>query len=152
MDAAVKMQLVWLKRDLRTQDHAPLAEAQRSELPYRAIFLFEPSLIAHPDCSQRHLRFQWQSIQEMQKRWASVGRTVDLFWGEADEVFTWLMAHYSIARVLSYEESGIEKTYVRDKSIRKLLTSRGVEWKEYQRNGVARGIKDRAGWDRQWSC
>jgi len=150
MDAAVQMQLVWLKRDLRTQDHAPLAEAERSELPYRVIFLFEPSLIAHPDCSQRHLRFQWQSIQDMQKRWASIGRTVDLFWGEAEDVFTWLTARYSIARVLSYEESGIEKTFVRDKSVRKLFTSRGVDWTEYQRNGVARGIKDRAGWDKRW--
>lgn len=150
MDSEVAMQLVWLKRDLRTQDHAPLAEAEGSDLPYRAIFLFEPSLIAHPDCSERHLRFQWQSIQDMQKRWASVGRTVDLFWGEAEDVFTWLMARYSVARVLSYEESGIEKSFVRDKLIGKLCASRGAQWTEFQRNGVARGIKNRAGWDKRW--
>lgn len=150
MDAELQMQLVWLKRDLRTQDHAPLAEAERSDLPYRAIFLVEPSLIAHPDCSERHLRFQWQSIQDMQKCWASVGRTVDLFWGEADEVFTWLLARYPVARMLSYQESGIEKTFARDKLVGEIFASRGVEWKEYQRNGVVRGIKDRAGWDKRW--
>ena len=95
------MQLVWLKRDLRTQDHAPLAAAQASGQPYRVIFIFEPSLMSHPDCSQRHLRFQWQSILDMQSRWAGVGRTVDVFWGEADAVFSWLMEKYSISKVLS---------------------------------------------------
>ena len=74
------MQIVWIKRDLRTRDHAPLAEAEASGLPYRVIFIFEPSLVAHPDCSDRHLRFQWQSIQDMQQR---LGRPVDGFWGEA---------------------------------------------------------------------
>ena len=86
-----KLQLVWIKRDLRTRDHAPLAEAEASGLSYRVIFIFEPSLLAHPDCSNRHLRFQWQSIQDMQER---LGRPVDVFWGEAESVFAGLMSVY----------------------------------------------------------
>ena len=144
------MQLVWLKRDLRTQDHAPLAAAQASGQPYRVIFIFEPSLMSHPDCSQRHLRFQWQSILDMQSRWAGVGRTVDVFWGEADAVFSWLMEKYSISKVLSYQESGIQKTFTRDQAMHKLFASRRVQWTEFERNGVFRGIKDRVAWDKRW--
>ena len=141
------MQFVWIKRDLRTRDHAPLAEAEASGLPYRVIFIFEPSLVAHPDCSDRHLRFQWQSIQDMQQR---LGRPVDVFWGEAEVVFSSLMEAFDVQRVLSYRESGIEKTFHRDKAIARLFSSKGVAWQEFQRNGVLRGIKDRVDWDKRW--
>ena len=149
------MQIVWIKRDLRTRDHAPLAEAEASGLPYRVIFIFEPSLVAHPDCSERHLRFQWQSLMDMNRTWLrlsqdSEARQVDVFWGEAEAVFSTLFDAYDITRVLSYEESGIEKSFLRDKAIAQLLKSKGVIWQEYQRNGVLRGIKDRVDWDKRW--
>jgi len=150
-----KMQIVWIKRDLRVSDHAPLAEAEGSGLPYRVIFIFEPSLVAHPDCSERHLRFQWQSLMDMNRTWLrlvqdSEARQVDVFWGEAEAVFSTLFDAYEITRVLSYEESGIEKSFLRDKAIAQLLKSKGVIWQEYQRNGVLRGIKDRVDWDKRW--
>lgn len=150
-----KMQIVWIKRDLRVSDHAPLAEAEGSGLPYRVIFIFEPSLVAHPDCSERHLRFQWQSLMDMNRTWLrllqdSEARQVDVFWGEAEAVFSTLFDAYEITRVLSYEESGIEKSFRRDKAIAQLLKSKGVIWQEFQRNGVLRGIKDRVDWDKRW--
>ena len=150
-----EMQIVWIKRDLRTRDHAPLAEAEASGLPYRVIFIFEPSLVAHPDCSERHLRFQWQSLMDMNRTWLrlsqdSEARQVDVFWGEAEAVFSTLFDAYDITRVLSYEESGIEKSFLRDKAIAQLLKGKGVVWQEFQRNGVLRGIKDRVDWDKRW--
>jgi deoxyribodipyrimidine photo-lyase len=150
-----EMQIVWIKRDLRVNDHAPLAEAEASGLPYRVIFIFEPSLVAHPDCSERHLRFQWQSLMDMNRTWLrlvqdSEARQVDVFWGEAEAVFSTLFDAYDITRVLSYEESGIEKSFLRDKAIAQLLKSKGVIWREFQRNGVLRGIKDRVDWDKRW--
>jgi deoxyribodipyrimidine photo-lyase len=150
-----KMQIVWIKRDLRTRDHAPLAEAEGSGLPYRVIFIFEPSLVAHPDCSERHLRFQWQSLMDMNRTWLrlsqdSEARQVDVFWGEAEAVFSTLFNAYDITRVFSYEESGIEMSFRRDKAIAQLLKSKGVVWREFQRNGVLRGIKDRVDWDKRW--
>ena len=149
------VQLVWLKRDLRTQDHAPLAEAEASGLPYRVIFIFEPILIDHPDCSERHLRFQWQSLKDINQTWLglsndSISRQVDVFWGEAESVFAAFMDRFDVSRVLSYQESGIEKTFNRDLRLQLFFRSRNVEWKEFQRNGVIRGIKDRVDWDRRW--
>ena len=149
------VQLVWLKRDLRTQDHAPLAEAEASRLPYRVIFIFEPILMDHPDCSGRHLRFQWQSLKDINQTWLglsndSISRQVDVFWGEAEDVFAAFMDRFDVSRVLSYQESGIEKTFNRDLRLQSFFRSRNVEWKEFQRNGVIRGIKDRVDWDRRW--
>ena len=141
------LQIVWIKRDLRTRDHAPLAEAEALGLPYRVIFIFEPSMVAHPDCSNRHLRFQWQSIKDMEQR---LNRPVDVFWGEAEAVFAVLLDVYAVSKVFSYQESGIEKSFLRDKAIAKLFAERGVAWQEFQRNGVLRGIKDRVDWDKRW--
>lgn len=141
------LQIVWIKRDLRTRDHAPLAAAEASGLPYRVIFIFEPSLVGHADCSDRHLRFQWQAIQDMQQR---LGRPVDVFWGEAEAVFSSLIEAFDVQQVFSYQESGIEKSFLRDKAIAKLLSGSGVAWQEFQRNGVIRGLKDRVDWDKRW--
>ncbi len=141
------LQIVWIKRDLRTRDHAPLAAAEATGLPYRVIFIFEPSLVGHADCSDRHLRFQWQAIQDMQQR---LGRPVDVFWGEAEAVFSSLIEAFDVQQVFSYQESGIEKSFLRDKAIAKLLSGSGVAWQEFQRNGVIRGLKDRVDWDKRW--
>ena len=57
-----KLNIVWLKRDLRSQDHEPLFNAEIAGIPYLIIYLFEPSLIQYPDTSIRHLQFIYKSI------------------------------------------------------------------------------------------
>lgn len=48
--------IVWLKRDLRLQDHEPLHKAEQASIPYIIIYLFESSIIEYPDISPRHLQ------------------------------------------------------------------------------------------------
>jgi len=43
-----------VKRDLRTQDHAPPFYTEQAGLPYIILFLFEPVLCAHPYWVLRH--------------------------------------------------------------------------------------------------
>ena len=47
--------IVWLKRDLRSLDHEPLFNAEKSNVPYIIIYVFEPEIIEYPDTSLRHL-------------------------------------------------------------------------------------------------
>ena len=49
--------IVWLKRDLRLQDHEPLHKAEQAGIPYIIISLFEPSIMAYPDTNERHLQY-----------------------------------------------------------------------------------------------
>lgn len=49
--------LVWLKRDLRVTDHAPLDHAMRSSEPCLIFYIFEPELLNDPHYSARHWRF-----------------------------------------------------------------------------------------------
>jgi deoxyribodipyrimidine photo-lyase len=141
--AKTPINIVWLKRDLRTQDHAPLHAAEQSNLPYAIIYLFEPSLINTPDTSARHLQFIYQSIAQMPL-------PVSLLYTNAVTFFTNALQQYTIANVFAHAESGTQITWDRDKAVTTLLQKHQCNFVQFKRDGIVRGIKNREGWDKQW--
>lgn len=142
--------VVWLKRDLRSKDHLPWAEAEKSDLPYLLIFLWEPNLMAHPDTSDRHLQFQAGSLHHLNASLKSRGLKIESFYGDAPDVFAWLTERYQIKNVWSYQESGTNLTCERDKTMDAFFRSHHIIWKQFQRDGIIRGIQNRNGWDERW--
>ena len=142
--------IVWLKRDLRTQNHVPLHQAEENGLPYLLVFIWEPSVIGYPDTSLRHLQFQYRSILEINKTLAFYHRSVIQFYAEAEDAFAAIQQQYAIQNVFSYQESGIGITYKRDIALAKYFKNLSINWQQYQRDGIVRGIKNRDGWDKQW--
>ena len=141
--------IVWMKRDLRSQDHAPLLKAQKSGLPFLVIYLFEPSLIATPEVSLRHLQFVYHSIEDINKN-NRHDLFVHRFYGEAVDVLNSLTEEFKIAHIFSYQESGTQVTWDRDKAVSKLCDRLNIEWVQSPKDGVLRGLKNRKGWDKQW--
>lgn len=139
-----------MKRDLRTQDHAALQAAEKAGLPYRIIYIFEPSLVDHPDTSQRHLQFIYHALLEMNNTLQLYQREVEIYYAETLEVFGYLLESCRINCVYSYRESGIRKSWDRDKVVGQLFDTNAIEWFEFQRDGIERGIKNRNGWDARW--
>ncbi|MFY0591165.1 deoxyribodipyrimidine photo-lyase/cryptochrome family protein [Roseivirga sp.] len=142
--------IVWLKRDIRTQDHAPLRAAEISGLPYIIIYLFESEIISHPDTSDRHLQFIYHSILDFNKTLNCFKRSVEVFEENAETVFEHLIENYKISQVFSYQESGIQLTWERDKAVSNLLGANNIRWTQFKRDGIERGIKNRDGWDKKW--
>ncbi|MDP5076991.1 MAG: deoxyribodipyrimidine photo-lyase [Nonlabens sp.] len=142
--------IVWLKRDIRSQDHEPLFEAERAGVPYKIIYIFEPSLLAYPDSSLRHLQFVYHSIQVLNNVLAPFKRSVDVFYGEAIDVFTCLTDSYHVGKVFSFRESGTQTTYNRDKKVKQFFNNQGISWQEFQRDGILRGITNRENWGQLW--
>lgn len=145
-----RLNIVWLKRDLRTQDHEPLFFAEKENIPYLVIFLYEPSLIEYPDTSLRHLQFCYHSVKEMNDTLSPYNKNVNQLYGEATAIFSFLFEKYEVNKLFSYRESGIKKTWVRDKEIAKLCKVKNINWAEFQRDAVLRGIQNRLGWDKAW--
>lgn len=58
---ATSQALVWFKRDLRQDDHAPLAAAQHFESAL-GLFIIEPEWLASPEFSTAHLQFVLDSL------------------------------------------------------------------------------------------
>lgn len=146
-----KINIVWLKRDLRIQDHEPLLNAQVNGLEYRIIYIFEPSLIHYPDTSSRHLQFIYHSLLAINQSLSVYHRRVDIFYGEAIEVFHYLNEVHSISNVFSYQESGILKSWQRDKQIEKFCIENDINWLESQKDGIIRGLKNQKKWSEKWA-
>ncbi|HEX4887021.1 MAG TPA: deoxyribodipyrimidine photo-lyase [Luteibaculaceae bacterium] len=142
--------VVWIKRDLRTQDHLAIAAALQSGMPFVLLYIFDPLVLNHPDTSLRHLCFQYHSLQDMNKTLANSRNAVHICYGDTLEVWQYLLANHEISRVWSYQESGLRLTFNIDKSVKRLLASKNVQWTEIQRDAIRRAFPSRAGWDENW--
>ena len=145
-----KINIVWLKRDLRTQDHQPLQFADDATIPFIIIYILEPSMIKRADWSLRHSQFVFSSIENMNKHLKKYSRSVDIFYDEALKVFEEIDRQFNIINVFSHAETGVKETWDRDDSVRKFFKFKNIYWKESQTNGVLRGINSRDGWDKNW--
>ena len=139
--------IVWLKGDLRSQDHEPIFYAEKLDIPYSLLYIFEPSQRFHPDYSERHEQFVYGSLMDLQDK---LNNSIGVFYGEAEDIFNLLINKYNINQVFSYQESGTQITWKRDQNVKKLLTDNQINWKEFQRDGIVRGIKNRENWDKLW--
>lgn len=142
--------VVWLKRDLRLTDHAPLLHASRNSEALVVVYVIEPELIADPHYDVRHWRFIWQSLQDIQRQLDKVSANLHIFFGDAVTVFNSLHQKHGIRSIYSHEEIGIEVTYRRDQAFKQWTQQHCINWYEYQYGAVIRGAKNRRDWDKQW--
>ena len=145
-----KLNIVWLKRDLRTTDHQPLFEAEKAKTDYIIVYLFEPKIINFSDSSLRHQQFIYHSILEINRSLKKYRRKVHIFKSDANAFFEHITSIYQINIVFSYQETGINITWDRDKKLHKTLISKNIKWVEFENQGVCRGIDNRINWDKNW--
>lgn len=142
--------LVWLKRDLRLQDHKPLAEAVKEGYPVLLLFCYEPVLAEHDHSSERHFRFIQQSLTDLDQQLQAYRTQVLKPYASVLSAFQHIAGSYPVHKVFSYEETGLWVTYERDKAVAQWLKSQGIPWQEFTNNGVFRGIQDRTNWAPWW--
>ena len=144
------MNIIWFKRDLRLHDHEPLAAAIALGEPLLMLYIVEPALLKDPHYRRRHWHFIAQSLADMNATLATVGSCIHVLEGDPVELIQQLHANTKIKQLLSYEETGLEVTYARDRVISQFTKHTGVVWREWQTNGVERGRRNRQGWNKQW--
>ena len=144
-----KMQLVWLKKDLRDEDHAPLFEAARTGA-FSILYIVEPSLWAGEDISSRHYHFTCKALTALKSRLEARGLSITIAVGEAVDILSALHAKTPITRLLSHEECGNWYSYQRDKAVRAFTSAHGIIWDEFRQFGFERGNTTRNGWAKRW--
>ncbi len=140
-----KVNIVWLKRDLRLRDHPPLAEAIATGKPLLLLYCFEPSVMGLAESDQRHWRFVYECLQDLQKRLPS-NLKLYIFHAEIIPILERISQELEVTGLYSHEEVGLLHTFKRDKAVKKWCAQKGVEWREYSQDGVIRGAKNRRGW------
>jgi len=79
--------VVWFKRDLRLQDHAPLHLALQKRQPVLLLYIFEPMLLNDSHYSERHFRFIKESLDGLQKQLEAYHTQILIVEGKAEDVF-----------------------------------------------------------------
>jgi deoxyribodipyrimidine photo-lyase len=139
--------IVWFKRDLRINDHAPLFEAVKSGNTL-ALYIVEPAYWALPDSSRRQWQFIHDSLLQLDRDLKSLQSKLIIRTGEAVAVFEDLrhsLSKYNIV-LWSHEETGNGWTFERDKSVIDWCNTHNIVWNETPSAGVVRRLKSRDGW------
>ncbi len=146
----LKVNLVWLKRDLRLSDHAALKAACKAEGKVILVFIAEPDLINHPCYADRHWQFVTASLNDMDKQLHAHNTRINRCSGNPTAVFEYFRKGADELAIYSYEEVGVAATYERDKQVGNWVLEHGVKWKEFPANGIQRGRKNRVNWNASW--
>ncbi len=143
--------IVWLKKDLRLNDHAPLQHAIAEQAPFILLHCFEPTVQQSPTWNHRHWWFIYHSLQEMKEKLNSLNIPLYSFYTEVVPFFKKINEFYTINKLFSHQETGIAITYERDKTVQQFCKKNEIEWLEFPSNGVIRGLKDRENWSKKWT-
>lgn len=142
--------IVWFKKDLRLQDHAPLQAAAEHDLPIILLYCFEPSIVKDATTSNRHLRFIYESLQVMQIELQQHHQYLNIVFDEVIPFLEKLQEQYIIRTIFSHEEIGNNTTFKRDKGVQKFIKSKGINWVEYKTNAIIRGLQNRNNFSEHW--
>lgn len=141
--------MVWFKRDLRWQDHAPLTEAA-ARGPVLPLYLVEHELWQQPDAAGRHWDFIRESLLELREALALLGAPLVVRSGEAERLLERLHRRVGDFALWSHQETGNDWTYQRDRRVAAWCRARGIVWTERPQNGVVRRLASRQGWATRW--
>ncbi len=140
--------IVWFKRDLRINDHAPLLAAAQSNAPIIPLYIVEPAYWGQPFSSRRHWHFIHDSLVDLNVALADLGQPLVIKVGDACEVFKRLHSEHKISDVYAHEETGNLWTYDRDIAVQNTCANIGITLHEYPSNGVVRRLGSRDDWSK----
>ncbi|MFZ4486607.1 MAG: deoxyribodipyrimidine photo-lyase, partial [Candidatus Nanopelagicales bacterium] len=95
------VQVVWFKRDLRVRDHASLTAAVETGAPVLPLYVIEPSLVAHPHTSPRHVELVLDGLTDLRESLAVLGAPLVVRVGEVVAVLENLSTQVAIEAVHS---------------------------------------------------
>lgn len=141
------IQVIWFKRDLRVEDHAPLARAAAAG-PVVPLYVAEPDYWRLPDASPRQWAFTRGAVMDLTGRLSALGAPLVTRVGDVVQVLEALRQRHGALALHSHEETGNLWTFGRDRRVAAWARAHGVAWEEHAQFGVRRGMRDRDHWAR----
>jgi len=143
MSGGDRITLVWLKRDLRLHDHAPLAEASRrcrSGETALAVYVRETDYWSTDKASEDQWGFVAECLRDLASGLEKIGGSLLIAEApSAESVLEVLFERYEITELLCHQETGNAWTFDRDKRVFRLCRERGIPVVEFLQNAVLRG-------------
>jgi deoxyribodipyrimidine photo-lyase len=139
--------VVWFKKDLRVDDHAPLFEACQSGSAVIPLYVVETEYWEQPYASKRQWQFIHDCLIELNKSLTELGQP--LIVKVADNAHS---ALNDLAKTCPYhtlyvhEETGNRWTYQRDIQVYDFCKKNKIELREFPHNGIVRRLSSRDHW------
>ncbi|MDX1726890.1 MAG: deoxyribodipyrimidine photo-lyase, partial [Pseudoalteromonas tetraodonis] len=140
----IKINIVWFKRDLRLSDHQPLKNAFSNGLPTLLVYNFEPLLLNDAHYNERHWRFVYQSICDLNTQLARFNSRVYIFNEDMQTLLESLHSQFEITNLFSHQEIGLNNTFERDIAIKAWCQHHHINWLESPTGAVIRGKRNRS--------
>ncbi len=118
--------LVWLRRDLRLDDHAALAQALRECERVHCCFVFDEAILAPLPRADRRVEFIWQALHEIDSRLRALGGALWTCHGTPEQAIPMLARLTGASAVYAnhdYEPAAI----ARDTAVAASLAAEGRE-------------------------
>lgn len=122
------MNIFWFRRDLRVDDNVGLYHALSSGQPVLPIFIFDTSILSQLPPDDARVTFIHQQLESIQQALQAVGKSLAVFHGIPEEVYTQLLTEQKIDTIYTNHDY---EPYARkrDKALNQLFKSKGVDFK-----------------------
>lgn len=124
--------ICWLRRDLRLNDHAALYHALKGKIPVLLLFIFDRKILDDlNDKKDARVTFIYQQLQQMEKTLQHKGSSLLIKYGTPEEVWPQVLQTYQVKEVYTnhdYEPYALE----RDDSLSEFLRTEAIPFKTYK--------------------
>ena len=141
--------LVWYRRDLRTQDHEPLAKAC-SRGPVIPLFVLDDALLFHPETAVARVEFLLHSLRALDARLRELGGRLLIERGQPEQVLPRLAQRHGCRQVLAHTDSERLVGRVRDARVGRALQDNGVSLEWIEPAGACAELQPYGAWNREW--
>ena len=124
--------IFWFRRDLRTNDNHGLAEALKSGLPVKPIFIFDREILDKLDNAQdRRVNLIHQILRNIQSQLKAKGGDLSVFYGKPLEVWEGLLKDENLKAIYCNEDY---ETYAiqRDEAVAKMAEAQNTSFHQYK--------------------
>jgi len=142
-DSPTTIDIIWFKRDLRVQDNAALMRALQSVKQNSAgllpLYIIEPQAWKQPNASYRQWQFVVDCLETLNRALTDIGQPLQVFVGNADEVFQTLAEDYTIVNLWSHQETGNAWSFKRDIAVKSWCNAHNIRWHQPPQHPIQRG-------------
>ncbi|MDO5509258.1 MAG: deoxyribodipyrimidine photo-lyase [Weeksellaceae bacterium] len=120
-----KINIHWIRRDLRFHDNRALQSALNSGYPVMCIFIFDENILQNLDAKDRRISLIYDQLLELHKQLQSLGSVLQIFHGKPMDVWKEILEKRKLHAVFcgkDYEPYAIQ----RDKEVAELCNEHGV--------------------------
>ncbi len=124
--------IFWFRRDLRLLDNGGLFHALKDGGQVLPLFIFDRNILDElEDKTDRRVEFIHEALQDLQKQLTKIGSSLDIRYGNPEEIFKELINEYAVQNVYTnhdYEPYAKE----RDAVIGNLLQANSISFHTYK--------------------